>query len=345
MGFFRKSPVEIVKKLSKNIPLLAAESRIDSREADKKKIDTLKQLVSTDIEKLKTILYGSPSSLPNEQEIKEAVCASYDEDLIRLIIVNFRILPFETQKSSSHIITNLIRKNRDGTQATDSSCPAVSYFKSNPSILKYLFDGYKDSSIIVSCGLMLRELIRLRDVCKMVLNSHLIYDVLFKQLLSDNFDVASESFTLLKHILLRFRILTSEFLSREYDIFFKNYNTLLLEGNFVIKRQALKLLSEILIEPRNGDVRDRYIGVDENLKLIMVFLKDKSAAIRNEAFHVFKVFVANPRKTTEVVNILKRNKDKVITFLKEFEVEKEYDSFKKEKQILLKSIRDIDKVH
>ena len=39
-----------------------------------------------------------------------------------------------------------------------------------------------------------------------------------------------------------------------------------------------------------------------------------------EAFHVFKVFVANPRKPDDVKQILVANRDKLIAYLEKFQV-------------------------
>ena len=54
----------------------------------------------------------------------------------------------------------------------------------------------------------------------------------------------------------------------------------------------------------------------------MTLLRDKSRSIQFEAFHVFKVFVANPKKTQPIMDILIRNKDKLIVFLNNFHNDK-----------------------
>ena len=51
-----------------------------------------------------------------------------------------------------------------------------------------------------------------------------------------------------------------------------------------------------------------YIGDVNNLILIMQILRTPQAIIQYEAFHVFKVFVANPDKTPEVTLILSRTR-------------------------------------
>jgi calcium binding protein 39 len=63
----------------------------------------------------------------------------------------------------------------------------------------------------------------------------------------------------------------------------------------------------------------RYINDAENLKIMMILLRGKSKTIQFEAFHVFKVFVANPEKSKPVLDILMRNRNKLIEFLQGFQ--------------------------
>ena len=48
-------------------------------------------------------------------------------------------------------------------------------------------------------------------------------------------------------------------------------------------------------------------------------------AIGFEAFHIFKIFVANPNKSDDVKNILIRNADKLCSFLGDFHKDKDTD--------------------
>lgn len=77
-------------------------------------------------------------------------------------------------------------------------------------------------------------------------------------------------------------------------------------------------MGEILLDRSNFTVMTRYISSADNLKLMMNLLRDKSRNIQFEAFHVFKVFVANPHKTRPIVDILVKNQDKLIHFLGNF---------------------------
>ena len=59
----------------------------------------------------------------------------------------------------------------------------------------------------------------------------------------------------------------------------------------------------------------RYISSLPSLKQIMNLLRDPHPNIQYESFHVFKVFVVNPRKTKEVEEVLRLNKVKLVKFL------------------------------
>lgn len=86
----------------------------------------------------------------------------------------------------------------------------------------------------------------------------------------------------------------------------------------------------------------KYISKPENLKLMMNLLRDKSRNIQFEAFHVFKVFVANPNKTQPILDILLKNQTKLIEFLSKFQNDRtEDEQFNDEKTYLVKQIRDL----
>ncbi len=83
----------------------------------------------------------------------------------------------------------------------------------------------------------------------------------------------------------------------------------------------------------------KYISNAENLKLMMNLLRERSRNIQFEAFHVFKVFVANPKKSKAILDILFKNKDKLIIFLGNFHNDRSDDEqFHDEKAFLIKQI-------
>lgn len=143
-------------------------------------------------------------------------------------------------------------------------------------------------------------------------------------------------------LLTRHKLLSAEFLEQHYDRFFSEYEKLLHSENYVTKRQSLKLLGELLLDRHNFTIMTKYISKPENLKLMMNLLRDKSRNIQFEAFHVFKVFVANPNKTQPILDILLKNQAKLIEFLSKFQNDRtEDEQFNDEKTYLVKQIRDL----
>lgn len=113
--------------------------------------------------------------------------------------------------------------------------------------------------------------------------------------------------------------ISAEFLEKNYDQVFNSYTRLLSSKNYVTRRLSLKLLGELLLDRTHFNIMTRYISDPKNLKLMMNLLRDKSKNIQFEAFHVFKVFVANPNKPKPILDILLKNKSKLIPFLAGFQ--------------------------
>lgn len=61
--------------------------------------------------------------------------------------------------------------------------------------------------------------------------------------------------------------------------------------------------------------------------MMMNLLRDTSANIQFEAFHVFKVFVANPKKPDAISQILLNNREKLVAYLKNFQNSKGIHSY------------------
>ena len=122
------------------------------------------------------------------------------------------------------------------------------------------------------------------------------------------------------------------------------YNeTLIKSQSYVTKRQSIKLLGEILLDRANYPVMTAYVDRGDHLKLCMRLLRDERKMIQYEAFHVFKVFVANPKMSDDVKKILLQNRDKLLRFLPRFlEDRTEDDQFTDEKSYLLRRIQELE---
>ncbi|KAA0701779.1 Calcium-binding protein 39 MO25alpha [Triplophysa tibetana] len=316
-----KGPVDIVRNLKENITVL------EKRDISDKKAEKASEEVSKCLLAMKDILYGTNEKEPQTEAVAQLAQELYNSGLLSIL----------GKKDVAQIFNNILRR-QIGTRT-----PTVEYMCTQQNILFMLLRGYESPDIALNCGIMLRECIRHEPLAKITLCSDQFYDF-FRYVEMSTFDIASDAFATFKDLLTRHKLLSADFLEQHYDRFFSEYEKLLHSENYVTKRQSLKLLGELLLDRHNFSIMTKYISKPENLKLMMNLLRDKSRNIQFEAFHVFKVFVANPNKTQPILDILLKNQTKLIEFLGKFQNDRTDDEqFTDEKTYLIKQIRDLKK--
>ncbi|CAL1598055.1 unnamed protein product [Knipowitschia caucasica] len=327
-GKSHKSPSEIVKILKENLNILVKQE---------KKTDKASEEVSKCLVSMKEILYGSSDKEPHTETVAQLAQELYTSGLLLGLVQHLQLIDFEGKKDVCQIFNNILRR-QIGTRS-----PTVEYFCSHSQVLFILLRGYESPAVALSCGIMLRECIRHEALAKVLLEAP-DFHRFFTYVEMSTFDIASDAFATFKDLLTRHKVLVAEFLDKNYEEVFTDYEKLLHSENYVTKRQSLKLLGELLLDRHNFTVMTKYISKTENLKLMMNLLRDKSPNIQFEAFHVFKVFVANPSKTQPIVDILLKNQTKLIEFLSNFQKERTDDEqFNDEKTYLIKQIRELKK--
>ncbi|XP_044043770.1 calcium-binding protein 39-like isoform X2 [Siniperca chuatsi] len=305
-GKSHKSPADIVRTLKENLAILVKQD---------KKTDKASEEVSKCLVSMKEILYGSNDKEPHTETVAQLAQELYNSGLLMSLVENLQVIDFEGKKDVCQIFNNILRR-QIGTRS-----PTVEYFCSHQEVLFILLKGYETPQVALNCGIMLRECIRHEPLAKIVLHSD-HFNSFFNYVEMSTFDIASDAFATFKDLLTRHKVLVAEYLEQNYDA----------------------LLGELLLDRHNFTVMTRYISKPENLKLMMNLLRDKSPNIQFEAFHVFKVFVANPNKTQPIVDILLKNQTKLIDFLSNFQKERTDDEqFNDEKTYLIKQIRDLKK--
>jgi len=324
-GKKQKNPAELVKSLKETLLAVAA---------NPKTLEKVSDDISKNIAAIKFVLYGDAEHEPNPDTIGILANEIYLADLLPLLVLHVAKLEFEAKKDMSIVVNNLLRRQ------VANRLPTVEYIQRNPEILDNLVKAYDSTDIALTCGGILRECVKHEPLAKIVLYSERFWEF-FKYVEVPNFDVASDAFATFKELLTKHKALSAEFLEKNYDRVFEKYTALLNSPNYVTRRQSLKLLGELLLDRSNFNIMTKYISSSSNLKLMMVLLRDKSRSIQFEAFHVFKVFVANPNKTKPVLEILQKNKEKLIAFLTQFHTDKDEEQFNDEKAFLLKQIQAI----
>ncbi|KAG8459990.1 hypothetical protein KFE25_011039 [Diacronema lutheri] len=299
---------------------------------------TASEALSPLVQTMKHLLYGFPEQ-PVDADLSTALAsAAWDANLLPLLVVHLPHLEFECRKDVAQVVSSLLRKS------SGNRLPTVELFVSDPSLIRSLLAGYETPSIALNCGLMLREAVRHEALCRQLLYMAEFY-TLFEHIESALFEVASDAFSTFKDALTKHKPLAAEFLHEQYEPLFAAYTKLLSSGNYVTKRQSLKLLSELLLDRANFKVMTRYISSADDLKLIMLLLRDASKTIQYEAFHVFKIFVANPNRQKPIVDILVRNGNKLVAFLERFQADKEEEQFIDEKNFLIAEVQSLCAEH
>ncbi|KZP13550.1 Mo25-like protein [Athelia psychrophila] len=329
MNFFKtkpRAPPDLVRGLRDAIPRLEAgapggETRRKANEE-----------VTKSLQQIKAILYGDGDPLP--ELVAQLATETYSTELLYHLVTNIAKFEFEARKDVVQIFNNLLRR-QIGTRH-----PTVEYISGKHDVIFATLAGYENEEIALNTGMILKEMLKSEQLAKILLYSDKFYT--FPNFIeTTTFGISCDAFANLKETLTRHKSMVAEYLDKNYDRFFASFTTLILSSNYVTKRQSLKLLGEILLDRANFSVMTRYIANEANLKMMMNLLRDKSKNIQFEAFHVFKVFVANPKKPPQIEAILRRNRDKLLTFLKDFHNDKEDEQFSDEKQFLIVQIQGL----
>ncbi|XP_020091065.1 putative MO25-like protein At5g47540 isoform X1 [Ananas comosus] len=288
--------------------------------------------LSKNIRELKSILYGNSESEPVAEACAQLTQEFFRDNTLRLLIICLPKLNLETRKDATQVVANLQR------QLVHSRLIASDYLEANKDLLDLLVSGYENMDIALHYGAMLRECIRHQSIARYVLESENMRKF-FDYIELPNFDIASDASATFKELLTRHKSTVAEFLSKNYDWFFAEFNSrLLASSNYITKRQAIKLLGDMLLDRTNSAVMIRYVSSKDNLMMLMDLLRDKSKNIQIEAFHVFKLFAANRNKPPEIVTIFVANRNKLLRFLADFKTDKEDEQFEADKEQVMKEI-------
>ncbi|KAK7292461.1 hypothetical protein RIF29_08242 [Crotalaria pallida] len=305
---------------------------------DAKGDDKDKQMseLSKNMRELKTILYGDSETEPIAEACSQLTQEFFKDDTLRLLIICLPKLNLEARKDATQVVANLQR------QQVQSRLIASDYLETNLYLMDILISGYENTGMTLHYGAMLRECIRHQIVAKYVLDSpHM--EKFFDYIQLPNFDIAADAAVTFKELLTRHKSTVAEFLSKNYEWFFDEFNSKLLESsNYVTRRQAVKLLGDMLLDRSNSAVMTKYVSSRDSLRILMNLLRESSKSIQIEAFHVFKLFAANQSKPADIIGILVTNRSKLLTLLGDLKTDKEDEQFEADKAQVMKEIAALE---
>ncbi|XP_024191682.1 calcium-binding protein 39 isoform X2 [Rosa chinensis] len=303
-----KTPQEVSKAIHDSLTALDTQTV-----AEVKALEKALEEVEKNFGIMRCMLVGDAETEPNMEQVSQLVLEICKEDVLALLVHKLPILGWEARKDLVHCWSVLLKQKVEDTYCCEQ------YIEDHTELLDFLVVSYDNKEIALNCGAMLRDCIRFPILAKYILESA-SFVLFFKFVELPNFDVASDAFSTFK--------------------FFDLYEKLLTSPNYVTRRQSLKLLTDFLLEPPNSHIMKRYILEVRFLKVMMMLLKDSSKNIQIAAFHIFKVFVANPNKPREVKVILAKNHAKLTELLQNLSAGKgdEDDQFEEEKELIIKEI-------
>jgi len=327
------SPSDLVPVLKKQFQRMDDHNKGEEK-LDDEELEICSTKVSDTLGAMKFMLYGDADHEPKDENRKKLTALLHETGLLLKIILRLRTFDFEGKKDGAAVANHIVRRaEQNGTK---------DYLILNMNeIQKSLVAGYEYPESALPSGTILQEIAKQEVLVNALLREKGEKNVIFQVMeYGDrvNFDIMSDAFTTLKLLTTRHKVLLSKWLEENYDAFFQKFNSLISSRNYVTRRQSLKLLGEILLEYKNRSIMLKYINDRENLKLMMTMLKDKSNAIQFEAFHIFKVFVANPRSPYPVKLVLWNNKKRLIAFLRTFQKDREDQQFLDEKSLIIEHL-------
>ncbi|XP_054799244.1 putative MO25-like protein At5g47540 [Prosopis cineraria] len=320
-----RSPIDLVRYAREL--LVFVETNNEARE--NKREEKLIELGKTILE-IRTVLFGNGAAEPNPDACVQITQEFFKEDTFRLLVIALPKLDLGGRLHSTHVIANLQR------QRVNSQLLASQYLEKNLDLMDILIPGYDEGDIALTYGAITRECIRHQCVARYVLESDHMKKF-FGYTQTPNFEIATDAFSTFKELLTRHKPTVAEFLSKNFDWFFQEYNSQLLESSsYITRRQGIKLLADMLLDRSNSAVMVRYVSSLHNLRILMNLLRDSNKSIQLETFHAFKLFVANQNKPPEIVSILVTNKTKLLRLLAN--IEKEDEQFQADKGQIINEI-------
>ncbi|QLL32045.1 hypothetical protein HG536_0C02140 [Torulaspora globosa] len=335
-----KTPHDHVKFITEQLGKIESSSTHDGKR--KAQEECSKYLMAT-----KHYILGDTEPHPTPEAIDELYMAMYHADFFYELLVHFSDLEFEARKEVMLIFAMCLRHSKDNKLVT------VDYLVSQPKTIHFMLATMQLAlqnrgahDLFLAVGNMIIECIKYEQLCRIILKDPQLWKF-FDFVKVGNFEISTESLQILGAAFTTHpKLVSSEFLNEESNMikFMQHINKLMAHGSYVTKRQSTKLLASLIVVRSNNQFMTLYINSPENLKLIMTLMTDKSKNLQHEAFNVFKVMVANPRKSKPVSDILIKNRDKLLKYFERFAVDCQDPTFLDERDFIVQEIESLPRI-
>mmetsp|Transcript_103780 Transcript_103780/g.300181 ORF Transcript_103780/g.300181 Transcript_103780/m.300181 type:complete len:361 (-) Transcript_103780:155-1237(-) len=298
-------PQEVAQAIADSAKGLLSSSSYDAKAAASHRVG---KLVNASLERFDIARNGEASA-----DLTAELLAN---DVPRKLLECLQALEFEDRKSAARLLDVLIRRvTKEGGEAATQ---VVEYVRTHPVLVSRLLEGCQNEEVFFLCAQLVRSCVESEELTKAMLEAGSAPHLLGLAA-HENFEISSEAFGALQNLLVSNKRLSAPYVQDNFAQFFTAFHVLLTqERNYVIQRQAIRLLAELLLDAEFQPIMSEYVKNAHFLQIHMNLLINDSVAIQLEAFHIFKLFVANPFKPPRVQVILARNRRGLIRKLRTF---------------------------
>ena len=268
-------------------------------------------------------------------------------DLFFHLLSHFQDLEFEARKEVMLIFAICLNYSKD------NKLVAVDYFISQPRTINLMLrtvelslqqNGSQD--IFLVTGNMILECIKYEQLCRIILKDPQLWKFFDFARLA-NFEMSTESLQIINSAFTtHVKLVAKEFFINSNNVakFIKYINRLMTHGSYVTKRQSTKLLASLVVMRSQNLLMNAYINQPENLKIIMTLMTDKSKNLQFDAFNIFKVMMANPKKQKPIQDILMKNREKLLMYFETFGLDIQDPMFMNERAFIIQEIENIPRL-
>jgi calcium binding protein 39 len=266
-----------------------------------------------------------------DAEKSELLASLLDSDLPVRMLAVLPELDFEARKDVMRLFNHILQLG---------SVPVFEYVRNHGQMLELLLAGCGNAEVALQSNMMLRSCTRHAELVVCLLEANFATGLL-KLTQHQTFDISSDAFSSLRELLLTHKAAAAAHLEGNFREFFLPYNELLQAEDYVTQRQALRLLGEILLDRRFMRVMLSYVSDEQFLQIHMNLLRTSSKAIQADAFHVFKIFAANPNKPPKVHQILMKNRERLVKLLDSMGKEGD-ESFAQDRKAVVQALQALE---
>lgn len=245
-------------------------------------------------------LLDSPTSSAAERT--EVVKTLLHADLPLKMLEALPSLEFEATKDIMRLFNQMLKSG---------TLPVLDYISGHKEILQMLLSGCGNPAVALQSNMMLRTCAQHAKLVELLLEAGFI-EGLIELVQQPDFDISSDAFSSLRELLLTSTQVSASYIADRADFFFNAYHKLLQSEDYFTKRQALRLLADILLDTHFAAAAQSYAQNVNFLKLQMNLLLDNSKSIQGDAFQILSVFAANIQNSSRVHKIMFNNKDRLI---------------------------------